>query len=74
MKVSFAFEDLIDNQLSAGWSANQLNYSSGYGITVRFPTLRSINAYYADPNNGDVGLRSKQFLLISQMQITHMNY
>ena len=45
MKVSFAFEDLMDDQLSAGWSANQLNFSSGYGITVRYPTLRSINAY-----------------------------
>ena len=45
MKVSFAFEDLMDDQLSAGWSANQLNFSSGYGVTVRFPTLRSINNY-----------------------------
>ena len=43
VKVALAFEDLEDQQLSSGWSANQLNFSSGYGITVRFPTLRSLN-------------------------------
>jgi hypothetical protein len=51
MKVSVAYEDLFDKQLSSGWSANQINFSSGYGVTVRFPTLRSINTFYEDENN-----------------------
>ena len=51
MKVSFSKENLFDKQLSSGWSANQVNFSSGYGITVRFPTLRSINAFNEDKNN-----------------------
>ena len=51
MKLSVAYEDLFDKQLSSGWSANQINFSSGYGVTVRFPTLRSINAFYEDENN-----------------------
>ena len=51
VKAAFAFEDLVDEQLSSGWSANQLNFSSGYGITVRYPTLRSINSYNNNPNN-----------------------
>ncbi|MFL2847346.1 MAG: hypothetical protein ACJZ9B_00005, partial [Coraliomargaritaceae bacterium] len=51
MKAAFAFEDLQDDQLSSGWSANQINFSSGYGITVRYPTLRSINSYNNNPNN-----------------------
>ena len=29
MNVSLSFEDLQDKQLSSGWSANQLNFSSG---------------------------------------------
>jgi outer membrane receptor protein involved in Fe transport len=51
VKAAFAFEDLQDEQLSSGWSANQINFSSGYGITVRYPTLRSINSYNDSPNN-----------------------
>lgn len=51
VKTSFAFEDLKDEQLSSGWSANQIGFSSGYGITVRFPTLRAINDYNADSSN-----------------------
>ena len=51
MKTAVAFEDLIDDQLSSGWSANQINFSSGYGITVRYPTLRSINNFYNEVTN-----------------------
>ena len=48
-KISVSYEDVLSESLSSGWSANQLRFSSGYGRTVRFPTLRSINDYNADP-------------------------
>ena len=48
-KISVSYEDVISKQLSSGWSANQIRHSSGYGKTVRFPTLRSINDYNDDP-------------------------
>jgi outer membrane receptor protein involved in Fe transport len=70
MKVSFAYEDLIDKQLSSGWSANQINFSSGYGVTVRFPTLRSINAFYADDSNS--GLRTPFEAVL--VDLTNANY
>ena len=70
MKVSFAFEDLMDDQLSAGWSANQLNFSSGYGITVRYPTLRSINAYNSDPESN--GIKSPFEAVL--VDLTNANY
>ena len=54
VKVSLAYEDLFDTQLSSGWSANQINFSSGYNITVRIPTLRSLNEYYSDENNSKI--------------------
>ena len=53
VKFSVAYEDLFDTQLSSGWSANQINFSSGYGVTVRFPTLRSINTFYQNENNAN---------------------
>lgn len=70
MKASFAFEDLVDEQLSSGWSANQLNFSSGYGITVRFPTLRSLNDYNADPNNANITSPFEAILV----DLTNANY
>ena len=70
MKVSFAYEDLIDKQLSSGWSANQINFSSGYGVTVRFPTLRSINAFYADDANS--GLKTPFEAVL--VDLTNANY
>ena len=64
MNVSLSFEDLQDKQLSSGWSANQLNFSSGYGITVRFPTLRSLNEFHTDPDNAELGHHMKAYWLI----------
>ena len=54
VKAAFAFEDILDDQLTSGWSANQINFSSGYGITVRYPTLRSINKYNNDSSNNGI--------------------
>ena len=70
MKTSFAFEDLTDDQLSSGWSANQINFSSGYGITVRYPTLRSINTYNLDPNSN--GIKSPFEAVL--VDLTNANY
>lgn len=70
MKASFAFEDLVDDQLSSGWSANQINFSSGYGITVRYPTLRSINNYNNDSNNNGITTPFEAVLV----DLTNSNY
>ena len=70
VKVSLAYEDLYDKQLSSGWSANNINFSSGYGITVRFPTLRSINAFYADESNNGLTTPFEAVLV----DLTNANY
>lgn len=70
VKVALAFEDLVDNQLSSGWSANQLNFSSGYGTTVRFPTLRSLNEYNANPINEGIQSPYESVLV----DLTNANY
>ena len=70
VKVALAFENLVDDQLSSGWSANQLNFSSGYGISVRFPTLRSLNEYHSKPENS--GTRSPYEPVL--VDLTNANY
>lgn len=70
VKVALAFEDLEDRQLSSGWSANQLNFSSGYGITVRFPTLRSLNEYNTNPINQGIQSPYESVLV----DLTNANY
>ena len=53
VNVKVGFEDLNSQTITSGWSANQLKFSSGYGKTVRFPNLRSLNKYNSNPfNNG----------------------
>ena len=53
VNVKVGFEDLDSKTITSGWSANQLKFSSGYGRTVRFPNLRSLNNYKENPiNNG----------------------
>ena len=51
VKFAFAFEDIEASALQAGWSSNQLLFSSGYGQSVLFPTLRSIKSYNNNPSN-----------------------
>ena len=41
-KLSVAFEDLWDKQLSAGYGSNQLKFSSGYGTSTKVPNYRSL--------------------------------
>ena len=72
IKTAVAFEDLIDDQLSSGWSANQINFSSGYGITVRYPTLRSINNYYNEVTN--INNNDKSPFEAVLVDLTNANY
>lgn len=70
VNVKVGFEDLNSQTITSGWSANQLKFSSGYGKTVRFPNLRSLNNY--NQNTINSGIQSPYEAVL--VDLTNANY